>query len=289
MDLWLLILIIVLLGVILFLLVLMRFQMNSVSHILSKVQEMWLHLERIEKNLKDEFRYNREENSLAAKELRTELSSYMKSINEQNMTSFKDLNKTLDDKLQLLTKSLYEGLKESRDQLDQALKDHQVNFDKNVQSFNLIQKEKFEQLDSTQQKLIDSTEKKLDLMRETVDEKLQKTLHLRISQSFENVGKQLQAVQEGLGEMKNIAQDVGGLKKVLGNVKMRGGIGEVQLSMLLEQILAPDQYAANVKTKKGSSDHVEFALKLPGKEDGKLLCQKKTFLNTGQGRRWHLR
>jgi DNA recombination protein RmuC len=68
--------------------------------------------------------------------------------------------------------------------------------------------------------------------------------------------------------MKTLATDVGGLKKVLGNVKMRGGIGEIQLSMLLEQILAPDQYEANVKTKKGSSDLVEFALKLPGKEEG---------------------
>jgi DNA recombination protein RmuC len=74
-------------------------------------------------------------------------------------------------------------------------------------------------------------------------------------------------VQEGLGEMKNLAQDVGGLKKVLSNVKMRGGIGEVQLSMLLEQLLAPEQYEANVKTKKGSADIVEFAIKLPGKND----------------------
>ncbi len=74
-------------------------------------------------------------------------------------------------------------------------------------------------------------------------------------------------MQEGLGEMKNLAQDVGGLKKVLSNVKMRGGIGEVQLSMLLEQILAPEQYEANVRTKKGSAEAVEFAIKLPGKDD----------------------
>ncbi|MDD4108460.1 MAG: DNA recombination protein RmuC [Prolixibacteraceae bacterium] len=109
--------------------------------------------------------------------------------------------------------------------------------------------------------------KQLDEMRKTVDEKLQKTLNERLNQSFETVGRQLQAVQEGLGEMKNLASDVGGLKKVLGNVKMRGGIGEIQLSMLLEQILAPDQYEANVKTKAGSSDHVEFAIKLPGRDD----------------------
>jgi DNA recombination protein RmuC len=81
------------------------------------------------------------------------------------------------------------------------------------------------------------------------------------------VGKQLIEVQKGLGEMQTLAQDVGGLKRVLSNVKMRGGIGEVQLSMLLEQILAPDQYEANVKTKQGSSDLVEFAVKLPGKDE----------------------
>ena len=109
--------------------------------------------------------------------------------------------------------------------------------------------------------------KQLDEMRKTVDEKLQKTLNERLSQSFETVGKQLQAVQEGLGEMKNLATDVGGLKRVLSNVKLRGGIGEIQLSMLLEQILAPDQYEPNVKTKAGSSDLVEFAIKLPGRDD----------------------
>jgi DNA recombination protein RmuC len=115
--------------------------------------------------------------------------------------------------------------------------------------------------------LVETTEKKLEQMRNTVDEKLQKTLNERLSQSFETVGKQLQAVQEGLGEMKNLAQDVGGLKKVLSNVKIRGGIGEVQLSMLLEQMLAPEQYDANVVTKKGSSERVEFAIRLPGKEE----------------------
>jgi DNA recombination protein RmuC len=96
---------------------------------------------------------------------------------------------------------------------------------------------------------VQQTEKKLEQMRETVDEKLQKTLNERLGQSFEAVGKQLEAVQLGLGEMKTLAGDVGGLKKVLSNVKMRGGIGEVQLAMLLEQILAPEQYAANVKTR----------------------------------------
>lgn len=128
-------------------------------------------------------------------------------------------------------------------------------------------KNKFTDLTEGQSKLVQQTEKKLEQMRETVDEKLQKTLNERLGQSFEAVGKQLEAVQVGLGEMKTLANDVGGLKKVLSNVKMRGGIGEVQLAMLLEQILAPEQYAANVKTKQNSADIVEFAIKLPGRDD----------------------
>ena len=117
------------------------------------------------------------------------------------------------------------------------------------------------------QLLISSTEKRLDQMRETVDEKLQKTLNERLGQSFEMVGKQLESVQKGLGEMQTLATDVGGLKKVLSNVKLRGNVGEVQLAMLLEQILAPNQYDANVKTKLGSADPVEFAVKLPGRSE----------------------
>jgi DNA recombination protein RmuC len=96
---------------------------------------------------------------------------------------------------------------------------------------------------------------------------LEKTLSERLGQSFETVGKQLIEVQKGLGEMQTIASDVGGLKKVLSNVKLRGGVGEVQLALLLEQILAPNQYDANVRTKKGSADPVEFAIKLPGRSE----------------------
>ncbi len=141
------------------------------------------------------------------------------------------------------------------------------NFDKNVESLNNLQREKFSQLADKQKELADSTEKRLDQMRETVEEKLQKTLNDRLSQSFAMVGTQLESVQKGLGEMQTIASDVGGLKKVLSNVKLRGNVGEVQLAMLLEQILAPTQYEANVRTKVGSADPVEFAVKLPGRSE----------------------
>ena len=127
--------------------------------------------------------------------------------------------------------------------------------------------ERFDTLRLLQQELAKQTEKRLDQIRETVDEKLQKTLDERLGQSFASVSRHLQSVQEGLGEMRTLAQDVGGLKKVLSNVKVRGGLGEVQLAMLLEQILAPDQFETNVRTKAGSADVVEFAIKLPGRDE----------------------
>ena len=108
-------------------------------------------------------------------------------------------------------------------------------------------------------------------MRVTVDEKLQKTLEDRISQSFRLVSERLEQVYKGLGEMQTLASGVGDLKKVLSNVKTRGILGEIQLSAILQQILTPEQYDENVATKRGSSDRVEFAVRLPGDEDGNVV------------------
>ncbi|HJX80256.1 DNA recombination protein RmuC [Glutamicibacter sp.] len=107
-------------------------------------------------------------------------------------------------------------------------------------------------------------EAKLEKMRETVDEKLQGTLEKRLCESFELVSKRLEMVQQGLGEMQNLAADVGGLKRVLTNVKSRGTWGEVQLSRQLEDILTAEQYAQNVVIKPETRDSVEFAVKMPG-------------------------
>jgi len=110
--------------------------------------------------------------------------------------------------------------------------------------------------------------KQIDKMRATVDEKLQGTLEKRLGESFKLVSDRLEQVHQGLGAMQQLASDVGGLQKVLSNVKMRGGWGEVQLGALLEQVLTPDQFARNVKTREESGEHVEFAIKLPGDENG---------------------
>lgn len=109
--------------------------------------------------------------------------------------------------------------------------------------------------------------RQLEEMRKTVDEKLQKTLDERITQSFKLVNDRLEQVYKGLGEMQNLAVGVGDLKKVLSNVKTRGILGEVQLGAILEQILAPEQYAENIITKSTGADRVEFAVKLPGDDE----------------------
>lgn len=145
----------------------------------------------------------------------------------------------------------------------------QEGFDKNTERMVEAQKERFSAMDKRQEFLIQTTEKRLDEMRATVDEKLQKTLNDRLGQSFKMVSEQLESVQQGLGEIKNLASDVGGLKNVLTNVKIRGDFEEFQLKLLLEQILSPEQYDENVATVRGSSERVEFAIKLPGKGDSK--------------------
>ena len=110
--------------------------------------------------------------------------------------------------------------------------------------------------------------RQLEQMRQTVDEKLQKTLNDRITQSFQLVNERLEQVYVGLGEMRTLASGVGDLRKVLSNVKTRGILGEVQLGAILEQILSPEQYEANVKTRPNTSHFVEFAVKLPGADEG---------------------
>ena len=165
------------------------------------------------------------------------------------------------------------NLRELRTELNQTLnlstQQMQNTLHRNLMTTNEMMREKFDIMNRQQDILVKSTEKRLDDMRVMVEEKLQKTLNERIGQSFELVRTQLENVQKGLGEMKSLAEDVGGLKKVLGNVKTRGTFGEVQLAALLEQMLSPEQYEANVKTRKNATEFVEFAIKLPGKDGSK--------------------
>lgn len=116
-------------------------------------------------------------------------------------------------------------------------------------------------------RLQSGNEKKLEEMRETVDEKLKASVEKRFNESFKTISTQLNQVSQGLGEMKTMATEVGGLKKVMEGVKTRGIYGEVQLGAIIEDILTKSQYKENIITKEGSNDRVEFAIKMPGKDD----------------------
>lgn len=177
------------------------------------------------------------------------------------------LRQQMQENREELNRSIRELRMEMTQTLTQSMQQLQDVLHKNMITTGELQRQRFDAMARQQESLLQSTEKRLDDMRLMVEEKLQKTLNERIGQSFEIVRTQLEGVQRGLGEMKTLAQDVGGLKKVLSNVKMRGTFGEVQLGALLEQMMSPEQYDANVKTKKNGTEFVEYAIKLPGKDD----------------------
>lgn len=178
-----------------------------------------------------------------------------------------DFRQQMQENREEINRSMRELRMEMNQTLNLAVGQLQDSIHKNMMAIAELQRQKLDIMTRQQENLTAATEKRLDEMRQMVDEKLQRTLNERIGQSFELVRNQLENVQKGLGEMKALAQDVGGLKKVLGNVKMRGTFGEVQLGALLEQMLSPEQYATNVRTKRASTEFVEFAIKLPGKGD----------------------
>ncbi|MFA6128703.1 MAG: DNA recombination protein RmuC [Bacteroidales bacterium] len=226
---------------------------------------------RIEAAVKDEIKSNRlEQNNILTTFQQSFLATLsgiskdqaeqLKGLIDSSQQSLTNLTKAINEQMTGLTGKTEENNKINREELTKNLKEFSDRMNLQLDKISTKVEEKLGEMNTGNQK-------KLDEMRQTVDEKLQKTLNERLGQSFEVVSRQLENVQKGLGEMQTLAQDVGGLKKVLSNVKMRGGLGEVRLEMLLEQILAPEQYEANVKTKKGSSEVVEFALKMPGKED----------------------
>ena len=185
--------------------------------------------ERAERSVREEIAKNREELAQAFRHSREELAGALKGVGDTVYGQIGLLTQTTDKRLDML-----------REAVEQRLLAIQA--------------------DNTKQ---------LDAMRATVDEKLQGTLEKRLGESFKQVSERLEQVSRGLGEMQSLATGVGDLKKVLTNVKTRGTWGEVQLGAMLEQVLTPDQYAANVAVKEGS-ERVEFAIKLPGRgEDEK--------------------
>lgn len=195
---------------------------------LARLQEQNEKLERV---LRDELSRAREETQRGGRELREEVSGSLKNQGESGVRQIESLSKVLKDQLQLFAEqnSKLTGTIEGKLQLMQ-----------------------------------DNNTRKLDEMRQTVDEKLQGTLEKRLGESFKLVSERLEQVHKGLGEMQTLASGVGDLKRVLTNVKTRGTWGEIQLRGILEQILPPGRFEANVKIHPAAGENVEFAIKLPG-------------------------
>ncbi len=179
-----------------------------------------------------------------------------KSLRDENSR----LRTELDKKIGLLENNLITRLENSS-----ANQSKQLN--EITQNNNEVVKNLTQTIETRLNTLSENNEKKLEEMRKTVDEKLHKTLETRLSESFKTVSERLEQVYKGLGEMQSIAQGVGDLKKVMSGVKTRGILGELQLSNIIEQILTPSQYEKNFATKPGSRDVVEFAIKMPGKDE----------------------
>jgi len=175
---------------------------------------------------------------------------------------------TLLSKIELLERAqereermLREEMARGREEGANAAKAQREELTKSLESVRSV-------VDLRLKQLQEDNSKQIDKMRATVDEKLQGTLEKRLGESFKLVSDRLEQVHQGLGAMRQLASDVGGLQKVLTNVRARGGWGEVQLGALLEQVLTPEQFARNVKTRDESNENVEFAIKLPGEENG---------------------
>ncbi len=172
----------------------------------------------------------------------------------------KDQVLALNNQINRLQNDLYTQLNDIRDVLHQSLNE---NRDRSDQLLEIINRN----LTNSVKEMQESNEKRLEEMRQTVEEKLEQTLQNRLKASFETVSKQLESVNQGLGEMKNVAQDVGTLNKVLSNTKTRGILGELQLGQIIEDIMTPNQYEREFPTISGSSERVEYAIKLPGTDD----------------------
>lgn len=172
----------------------------------------------------------------------------------------KDQVLALNNQLNRLQNDLYTQLNDIRDVLHKSLSENRDRSDQRLEIIN-------RNLTNSVKEMQASNEKRLEEMRQTVEEKLEKTLQNRLKASFETVSKQLESVNQGLGEMKTVAQDVGTLNKVLSNTKTRGILGELQLGQIIEDIMTPSQYEREVPTVSGSSERVEYAIKLPGVED----------------------
>ncbi len=164
-------------------------------------------------------------------------------------------------RMELIDRGLRDEFSRNREEAGAAARNQREELTRSLEGVRSI-------VDLRLKQLQEDNSKQIDTMRATVDEKLQGTLEKRLGESFKLVSDRLEQVHQGLGAMQQLASDVGGLQRVLTNVKTRGGWSEWQLGVLLEEMLTPDQFAQNMKTRDDTDERVEFAIKLPGDENG---------------------
>ena len=204
----------------------------------------------------------------SSQELDRRVTDNMAKMQELMDTKLEKVREVVDQKLTSTLQNQTKQTDQRIAQLDARFDAFQRRVDENMKTTSQTSTEQLGKVRETVDKQLSDMRKeneaKLELMRQTVDEKLQKTLDERMTQSFQRVSTQLEQVHQGLGEMRGLAEGVGDLKKVLSGVKTRGIVGEIQLGAILRDILSPEQYEENVATVSGSSERVEFAVKLPG-------------------------
>ena len=203
-----------------------------------------------------------------SQDLDRRISDNMTAMHQLMDTKLEQVREVVDQKLTTTLQAQTKQTDQRIAQLDARFDAFQRRVDENMKTTSQTSTEQLGKVRETVDKQLSDMRKeneaKLELMRQTVDEKLQKTLDERMTQSFQRVSTQLEQVHQGLGEMRGLAEGVGDLKKVLSGVKTRGIVGEIQLGAILRDILSPEQYEENVATVSGSSERVEFAVKLPG-------------------------
>lgn len=276
------------LAVIILILLLIFFRSGNNNSAL-QINELDRKVSDLETSVRNEFSLNRTELNNNFKDSRSEAGNNIKDFSDTLSRTISDisalqksqletfsnqllnLTKTNEDKLNRITDVVNDSLQKlksqingdarvNRDELGKTMKSFEDSFNSKMKLFS-------DTLESRLKSIQDDNNIKLEKMRETVDEKLQTTLEKRLGESFKQVSERLELVHKGLGEMQNLAVGVGDIKKVLSNIKTKGVLGEYQLGNILDQLLTADQYSTNVKTKEGSNALVEFAVKLPGRED----------------------
>lgn len=201
-------------------------------------------------------------------ELSVQNSALRQELNAQTQISIKNMGDMLLENQRSFSQSQSERMSSLEDRMNSFSRQNNDNLEQIRQTVDRQLTANRETMEKRMDVMQAENGKKLDEMRKTVDERLEKSLEDKMNKSFALVSQRLEQVYKGLGEMQNLATGVGDLKKVLSNVKTRGILGEIQLGSILSEILSPEQYAENVATKKGSKNVVEFAVKLPAKDDG---------------------